>query len=102
MASAVQRRLLEEMGIIAQPEFAYKFQYRAALENNLIEHELDHVYVGLFNGEPIVNPSEVEDWKYASLHEIKKDAGQNPDLYTYWFKLILNHPEIENSGLAIH
>src|SRR5688572_18081340 len=49
--TAIRRRLIEEMGIDIQSEFAYKFEYRAAFDNGLIEHELDHVYIGLFNGE---------------------------------------------------
>src|SRR5688572_13790351 len=53
--TAIRRRLLEEMGIDIRSEFAYKFQYRTELDNGLIEHELDYVYVGLFNGEPVIN-----------------------------------------------
>ena len=101
IGTAVHRRLIEEMGIDIQSEFAYKFEYRAAFDNGLIEHELDHVYVGLFNGEPAINSNEVETWKYANLAVIKEDVVKNPDAYTYWFKLIINHPEIENSRLAL-
>jgi isopentenyl-diphosphate delta-isomerase len=98
---SVRRRLLEEMGIDIQSKFAYKFQYRVELENGLIEHELDHVYVGLFNGKPSINSNEVEQWKYSSIDEIKADAKNNPDDYTYWFKLIIHHPEMEKSRLAL-
>src|SRR5689334_14921661 len=55
MTTAAQRRLSEEMGINASLEFLYKFQYQVQLDNGLIEHELDHVYIGLFNDEPIIN-----------------------------------------------
>ncbi len=92
---AVRRRLKEEMGIDIQPEYAYKFLYKATLDNDLIEHELDHVYLGLFDGNPVINSSEVENWKFISLLEIKEDIRQNPEAYTYWFRLIVNHPELE-------
>src|SRR5689334_16412405 len=35
MDKAVRRRLQEEMGIDAETEFAYKFQYRVKLQNDL-------------------------------------------------------------------
>jgi isopentenyl-diphosphate delta-isomerase len=94
---AVRRRLKEEMGIDIQPEFAYKFLYKVALENDLIEHELDHVYIGIFDNEPIINSNEVENWRFASLGKIKEEIHQNPEAYTYWFRLIVNHPELEVS-----
>jgi len=97
MKEAVMRRLKEEMGIDTQPEYAYKFLYKVELDNDLIEHELDHVYVGLFNQEPITNSHEVENWRFASLAEIKEDIQKNPKAYTHWFKLIVNHPELKLS-----
>lgn len=101
MIIAVQRRLVEEMGIKTRPEFAYKFQYRTELDNNLIENELDHVFVGLFNNEPVINTKEVERWKFVNVTEIKEDIERNPNNYTYWFKLIITHPELEQSRLAL-
>jgi isopentenyl-diphosphate delta-isomerase len=92
---AVRRRLQEEMGINAQPKYLYKFVYRAELGNNLIEHELDYVFTAQFNGEPEVNSDEVEQWKYVTLPGVKNDVLQNPDAYTYWFRLMLNHRELK-------
>src|SRR5690349_19964529 len=43
---AVKRRLQEEMGIDVDPQYLYKFLYQVELQNNLIEHELDHVFIG--------------------------------------------------------
>ncbi|MFZ6012441.1 MAG: isopentenyl-diphosphate Delta-isomerase [Bacteroidota bacterium] len=94
MEDAVRRRLLEEMGIDLQPEFAYKFIYRANLDQGLIEHEFDHVFIGTFDGEPDINHEEVEDWKFVALDWLKKDIGENPGRYTYWFKLIIEHPAL--------
>src|SRR5436190_13031104 len=61
---AARRRLHEEMGIDLQPEFSYKFIYKTNLDKNLIEYEYDHVFTGVFNGTPVVNKNEVEDWKF--------------------------------------
>ncbi len=95
--NAVSRRLQEEMGIVVNPEFAFKFIYNAALDNNLIEHELDHVFIGQFDGEPILNEHEVEAWKYVSLEKLREQLIISPELFTYWFRLIINHPSLEVS-----
>jgi isopentenyl-diphosphate delta-isomerase len=94
MDDATKRRLREEMGIDADPKFAYKFIYKTQLEGELIEHEYDYVFVGKFNGEPVINKAEVEDWKYADLNWLRKDISENPDHYTFWFKLIINDPHL--------
>lgn len=95
MADAVHRRLKEEMGIECKTSFAYKFLYRADLDQGLVEHELDYVFIGICDDKPIINSHEVADWKFTSLTEIRKDLVTNPEAYTFWFKEIINHPELE-------
>ena len=87
-AEATRRRLREEMGIELQPTFSHTFLYKARLDNNLTEHELDHVFIGTFNGTPRINKMEVEDWKFVDVPWLKKDIAENPSHYTEWFKLI--------------
>lgn len=96
---AVNRRLKEEMGIICETQKLFDFIYKVELEDHMFEHEFDHVFVGQFNGTPIPNPNEVEDWKYISLASLTSDLNQNPAQYTPWFKLILK--EIESKKLEI-
>lgn len=91
---AVRRRLQEEMGIDSNPEFAYKFIYKTALDNNLTEHELDYVFIGTFDGKPVINSHEVEDWKFVSLDAARQHIKLHSDLYTHWFKLIIAHPQL--------
>ena len=93
---AAKRRLKEEMGIDLQTVFSFTFIYKAQLDQNLIEHELDHVFVGTFNGSPIINKKEVEDWKYVDINWLKQDINQHPSAYTVWFKLIVTHPELNS------
>ncbi len=45
---AAHRRLEEEMGFDCELEYKFNFIYKAHLENDLIEHELDHVFIGTF------------------------------------------------------
>ena len=85
---AAVRRLNEEMGIECDLSFAFKFLYNEVLANNLIEHELDHIYVGLTEKIPVPNELEVNSWKKMTFSEIHDDVKENPDNYTVWFKLL--------------
>ncbi|MCE7864134.1 MAG: isopentenyl-diphosphate Delta-isomerase [Bacteroidetes bacterium CHB5] len=91
---AGRRKLMQEMGIDCTLTFSHKFLYKAELDNNLIEHELDHVLVGFYDVEPRINPDEVMNWKFDSLNEIKQNVRLQPEDYTSWFKLILQQPEL--------
>ncbi len=94
MVDAVQRRLKEEMGIKCEANFAYKFLYRTTLDHNLTEHELDYVFIATCDDNPVINSNEVADWKFISLADIRKDIARNAESYTFWFKEIINHPEL--------
>ncbi len=85
---AGKRRLKEEMGFSAELKEATWFIYKAPFDNGLTEHELDHILIGNFNEEPIINSEEVDAWKWMSLSDVKKDIDANPDSYTAWFKII--------------
>lgn len=93
---ATHRRLKQEMGIDVPLKFEFKFIYKAELDKNLAEHEVDHVYTGYFNGMPAVNPAEVDDWRFVSLNLLRESMVQNPSNYTVWFKLIMQRAEINN------
>jgi isopentenyl-diphosphate delta-isomerase len=93
ISEAANRKLKQEMGIDLHPEFAFKFIYRTFLDQQLIEHEYDHVLMGQFDGQPIINPEEVEDWKFMPIQSLHKDMAEKPETYTYWFRMILHHPE---------
>jgi isopentenyl-diphosphate Delta-isomerase len=86
---AVARRIKEELGIELIPSFSYKFIYEVAFPNQLIEHELDHVFVASFDGVPKINEAEVEDWRFVDQQQLLNEIEENPDQYTHWFKTIL-------------
>lgn len=86
---AALRRMQEEMGFTTSIDYIGKFIYRTEFENGLTEHELDHVFVGKFNGKPIPNPEEVEDYRYIAIDELKKEIKSHPEQYTVWFKKIV-------------
>ena len=85
---AGKRRLQEEMGFSCELEELFSFIYKAPFDNGLTEHELDHVMIGRFNDEPIINPEEVASYKWMQLEEVKSDIENHPEKYTAWFKII--------------
>lgn len=96
---AVNRRLDEEMGMEVTTHFAFTFKYKAELENGLTEHELDHVYIGISDQEPILNKQEVAEWKYMDIDDISKDIRLNPDNYTAWFKICFSDSKMHQKLL---
>ncbi|HEX4886611.1 MAG TPA: isopentenyl-diphosphate Delta-isomerase [Luteibaculaceae bacterium] len=84
---AAKRRLREEMGIDCALEKKFHFTYKATLENNLIEHEFDHVFIGFTDTIPILNPHEVMDFRYHSKEEIDQWISEQPETLTEWFKI---------------
>jgi isopentenyl-diphosphate delta-isomerase len=82
------RRLDEEMGFTTSLEYLFNFIYKAPFDNGLTEHELDHVMLGRYEGNPVINPEEVASWKWMNIEEINSDLKNNPDSYTVWFAII--------------
>ena len=87
---AGSRRLFEEMGFKAELKELFHFIYKAPFDNGLTEHELDHVMIGYYNDAPVINPEEVESWKWMKIEDVKKDMEIHPELYTIWFKIIFD------------
>lgn len=85
---AGKRRLFEEMGFVTEIKEVFSFIYKAPFDNGLTEHELDHVMVGYYNEDPIINRDEVEAFKWMTLDDVKTDIENLPELYTAWFKII--------------
>ena len=63
---AAHRRLKEEMGFECQLNKAFDFIYKTEFENGLTEHEFDHVYIGYYDRDPIVNPEEANGFRRMS------------------------------------
>lgn len=99
-AGALQR-LQFEMGLACSIQRLFSFVYHAPVENDLIEHEYDHVFVGYTDATPIPNPAEVQDFRWIALPMLKKEMHDKPETFTYWFKSALNqvisalpHPKV--------
>ena len=61
VVASAERRLVEELGLTCALEEAGSFVYRAVCPaSGLVEHELDHVLVGVTAEEPRPSPAEVD------------------------------------------
>ena len=84
---AALRRLMEEMGMKADLLSAFSFQYKSQLDHNLVENELDHVFIGYSNDLPIPNKEEVEGYCYMSPEILEMGFEKHPNEYTTWLKI---------------
>jgi isopentenyl-diphosphate delta-isomerase len=82
---AARRRLKEELGLTCTLIELQRFTYRAELAEGVIEHEIDHVFVGNSDSLPRPNPEEVDDWKWCTRAQIDAELAEHPDAFTAWF-----------------
>ena len=91
ISDAANRRLDEEMGIKTSLRKVYDFIYKAELDNQLTEHEFDHVFYGVCDNDPILNKDEAEDFKWVDMETLNNDIIKNEDNYTVWFKIAFEY-----------
>ena len=80
---AAERRLFEEMGFRISLEEIGHFHYTATLDHDLIEHEIDHIFIS--EADQIViqpDPKEVEDFAWIEFEDLQKDIELHPKKYT--------------------
>jgi isopentenyl-diphosphate delta-isomerase len=87
VAQAARRRLFEEMGI-DHPALVPLFTttYRADVGNGLVEHELVHVFAGLWDGPVRPDPAEAGGFAWLDPAELRVDILRNPQRYSAWFR----------------
>ncbi len=91
--NAAHRRLREELGFDTILEHAFSFIYNTPFDNGLTEHELDHVFVGVYDGPVNPNEAEVKDFCYMKMDAIKDSLNRHQHKYTSWFTIAF--PKLE-------
>lgn len=86
-ADAAHRRMVEEMGFDCDFEEVFSFMYKARFTNELTEHEIDHVFIGFSDTQPVINPTEVQDYHYANMNVLAKEIKDSPENFTIWFSI---------------
>lgn len=91
LMEAAERRLFEEMYINTKLHQQFTTTYRAELDNDLIEHEVVHVFYGAFDEACTPNSKEARDWGWYNLEEIREKSLKNPADYAYWMRYYFEH-----------
>lgn len=86
LEQAVHSRLVYEMGFDTELNEVFSFIYRVEFENGLTENEFDHVFFGHYDGPVSPGSSEVEDYRWVSMDELRDEMERHPECFTYWFK----------------
>jgi isopentenyl-diphosphate Delta-isomerase len=89
MIDAVERRAAFELGLeLADVELALPdFRYRATDASGIVEHEVCPVFIARTRREPVLNPDEVMDARWAEPRELGAALSATPWAFSPWFVL---------------
>jgi len=87
--AAARRRLFEELGMSTDLREIGQVTYRARV-GDLIEHEIDHVFVGRANEEPHPDPVEVSECRWISVEALRAAMRESPAEYTPWLEHVMS------------
>ena len=72
------------MGFACVLDHVGNFTYRAELDQDLVEHEIDHVFIGRFNASPVPTESEVAEWRWVERDTLNDEMQEEPERFTAW------------------
>lgn len=84
LEGAAARRLREELGITCGLTERFAFIYKASFDNDLHEHEFDHVFFGGFEGDTRPDPQEVKALRWIAPEELDAEILAGPERFTPW------------------
>lgn len=90
--SSAGSRLQEELGINIKLYYLDRFIYNEKIKNNnyntLIEHELDHVFVGIYQEDDVMfDHNEVDEIKWIDINTFELELLNFPENFTVWVGL---------------
>lgn len=92
---AAERRLREELGFSTDLEKVYEHQYTADVGKGLVENEYVHIFVGKYSSEFQPNPEEVQNFRWISTDQLKKELTDQPDQFAPWIKIYHQKMDID-------
>ena len=85
ISSAISR-LVEECNIhIDSLEELFTFNYMTKYAKDLYEYEVDHVLLGTYNGDIMLNPDEASDYRWVDIDILAEELVNNPEDFSSWF-----------------
>ena len=61
------------------------------LSNGLIEHEYDHVYAGLWDGEVVPAAGEVSEVRWIQPEALEDWLQRDPEAFSAWLPIVLQY-----------
>lgn len=61
-----------------------------------MENEIDHVFIGRYDGKVFPNGDEVEEIRWVSAGKLAREMGERPEEFTYWFRILMMRPEMKS------
>ena len=85
------KRCYEELGIKTELKLKelFNFVYYYKFKEDLIEYELDHVLVGDYDGEVVLDPEEASDSLWIEINDLLNWVKEKPFEFTPWFIICL-------------
>jgi isopentenyl-diphosphate delta-isomerase len=94
LEDAVKRRLKEELGIECELTECGTFIYKARDIGNddVVEHEFDHVFTGMIDAKTKVhpNPDEIEETRWVAVETVIEEMQKNPYKFAPWLAQVLS------------
>jgi len=87
MEAAIQRRLLDELGLRCPLHFLFKFQYQAQFDETGAENELCSVFIGRSTDAVKINSEEILAWRWVSPEALTREMAAGAGNFTPWFIL---------------
>ncbi|MCY4144327.1 MAG: isopentenyl-diphosphate Delta-isomerase [Gammaproteobacteria bacterium] len=84
---AVVRRAEQELGLSVNPDFLFKFRYRATYLAMGSEFELCSVFVSHTADEPNVNATEIAEWRWVAPHDLDREIENDSITFTPWLQI---------------
>ena len=87
------RRLREELGIRGlYPAHADRLEYRAEVDNGLIEHEVVDVYLAYARAGMTIepDPAEVSEIRWVGLYDLAAEVQRHPERFSKWLAIYLS------------
>lgn len=84
---ATRRRLDEELGIAADFDHLFTFQYHARYFDLGSESELCSVYAGRCDETPRPNSTEIAAVRWITIDDLDREFIEQPEVFTPWFAL---------------
>lgn len=85
VATAVHRRLLQELGMTADLHHLYTFSYHARYGDAGSEREVCWVWAGTSDDQPRPNPNEIADCRWIAPEPLDRETADRPEDFTPWF-----------------